>query len=138
MGYKLINICVIVLQIVCVSSYNILGIFPLTGKSHFLVYEPILKGLSEKGHNVTVLGYFPLNEGIKNYRDIVVGDMDIYYDNLDKSNLQNLSKVDTSRRQIYSTFLILSFLGRESCKLLFESEKVQNFLKEDNKFNIVL
>lgn len=129
---------VFLLNIICVSSYNILGIFPLTGKSHFLSFDPIMMGLALKGHNVTVLGHFPLKESIVNYKDIVIGDSDIFYNDIEKSNLPILSKIDTSRRQMYQTFLVLAFLGQRACEIMFESKNVQDFLKQQNQFDVVI
>ncbi|KAJ8679930.1 hypothetical protein QAD02_015717 [Eretmocerus hayati] len=44
------------------SAYRILAIFPVTGRSHFNVLEPIVKGLVEKGHKVDVISKFPLEK----------------------------------------------------------------------------
>lgn len=131
-------IIVLFLNIICVSTYNILGVFPLTGKSHFLSFEPILKGLAVKGHNVTVLNHFPLKVSLKNYKDVVIGDSDFFYNDIENSNLPILSKIDTSRKQMYQTFLVLAFLGQRACEIMFESKNVQDFLKQNNGFDIVI
>lgn len=54
------------------ASYNILALFHHPGQSHFAFFEPLLRGLAEKGHNVTVLGYFPLKDAPHNYHDVVM------------------------------------------------------------------
>lgn len=41
------------------SSYRILGLFAHPGLSHFKVFQPIMRGLAEVGHHVTVVSYFP-------------------------------------------------------------------------------
>lgn len=83
---------VFVLYIINVSGYNILGIFPLSGGSHVRSYEPVLKELSKKGHNVTVLGYHPPNEILENYTELILGDKDYFKETLEKTNLPNLIK----------------------------------------------
>nr|XP_034827023.1 UDP-glucuronosyltransferase 2B2-like isoform X1 [Maniola hyperantus] len=60
--------------ILALSSYvhgaRILGLFPHTGKSHQMVFEPLLKKLAERGHHVTVASFFPLKNPPANYTDI--------------------------------------------------------------------
>lgn len=63
-----ILLCLSLLHSVC--SLRILGLFPHLGKSHFDVFEPLLKELAIKGHNVTVVSHFPLKTPLKNYEDI--------------------------------------------------------------------
>lgn len=66
---------IIVANILCAQasgSYNILALFHHPGQSHFAFFEPLLRGLAEKGHNVTVLGYFPIKNPPDNYHDVVM------------------------------------------------------------------
>ena len=51
------------------ESLRILGIFPLNGKSHFVMNERLMRGLAERGHQVDVYGHFPLNKPPPNYTD---------------------------------------------------------------------
>ncbi|CAH0714625.1 unnamed protein product, partial [Brenthis ino] len=53
-----------------VNSARILGLFPHTGKSHQMVFEPLLLKLAEKGHHVTVASFFPQKNPPPNYTDI--------------------------------------------------------------------
>lgn len=139
MPRQVIVLLLFILNIVSNSSYNILGIFPMTGKSHILFFQPILKGLAEKGHNVTVLSHFPLKENLETYKDIVIGDSKFFHDQVSKSPLYNLHEVDkTSRKTMYTTFLFLASIGEGSCEILFESESVKNFIKADNQFDVVI
>lgn len=32
---------------------NILGLFPTTSRSHFIIEDALMRGLAEKGHNVS-------------------------------------------------------------------------------------
>ncbi|CAG9785772.1 unnamed protein product [Diatraea saccharalis] len=52
------------------SSARILGLFPHTGKSHQMVFEPLLRRLAERGHHVTVVSFFPLKNRPENYTDV--------------------------------------------------------------------
>lgn len=53
-----------------VESARILGLFPHVGKSHFMVYHPLLKRLAERGHQVTVVSFFPTQNPPDNYNDV--------------------------------------------------------------------
>lgn len=53
-----------------VQSARILGLFPHTGKSHQMVFDPLLLKLAEKGHHVTVASFFPQKHPPANYTDI--------------------------------------------------------------------
>lgn len=53
-----------------VQAANILAILPHVGKSHFLVFEPLMKELATRGHQVTVASFFPQVEPLRNYTDI--------------------------------------------------------------------
>lgn len=52
------------------SSYRILGIFPLNGRSHMMMFERLMKGLAARGHQVDVASRFPLRQPYVNYTDI--------------------------------------------------------------------
>lgn len=51
------------------ESYRILGLFPHPGASHFHFFQPVMKALADKGHEVTVVSHFPNKIPIPNYKD---------------------------------------------------------------------
>ena len=53
-----------------VACYNILGLFPLPSKSHYIIFDSLMVALAERGHNVTVYNNFPKERSIPNYRDV--------------------------------------------------------------------
>lgn len=67
---KLFGVLVLLAIVSYVSAYKILGIFPTWARSHFFVGSALMKGLAEKGHQVTVISPFPEKKPIKNWRDI--------------------------------------------------------------------
>ncbi|VVC99840.1 unnamed protein product [Leptidea sinapis] len=70
---KMRNILIIIAIMSLIKYINcakILGLFPHTGKSHQMVFEPLLKKLSERGHHVTVASFFPLKNPPQNYSDV--------------------------------------------------------------------
>lgn len=54
------------------AALKILGLFPHPAISHFRFFEPVLRGLAEAGHDVTVVGLFPLKDAPENYHDIII------------------------------------------------------------------
>ncbi|XP_068632421.1 UDP-glycosyltransferase UGT5-like isoform X2 [Battus philenor] len=53
-----------------VNSARILGLFPHPGKSHQMVFEPLLRELAKRGHHITTVSFFPLKNPPENYTDV--------------------------------------------------------------------
>lgn len=51
---------------------RILGIFPLNGRSHMMMFEALMKGLAKRGHQVDVVNTFPQKTKFPNYTDIII------------------------------------------------------------------
>lgn len=51
---------------------RILGVFPFPVFSHYQIGDALLKGLAEKGHNVTVVSPFFDRSAAKNVRQVVL------------------------------------------------------------------
>lgn len=49
---------------------RILGLFPHIGKSHYMVFQPLLRALADRGHDVTTVSFFPLENPPPNYKDV--------------------------------------------------------------------
>ncbi|XP_076634843.1 UDP-glucosyltransferase 2 isoform X1 [Colletes latitarsis] len=64
-------VCLWVLLSMC-GGYRILGVFPFNGKSHFVMFEQMMKSLAKKGHQVDVISTFPLKKPFPNYTDFIV------------------------------------------------------------------
>lgn len=68
-----ITFCIIyfcLLGCLTTEAYKILGLFIHPGRSHYAVFSPLMKGLALKGHNVTVVSYFPERTNLPNYTDL--------------------------------------------------------------------
>lgn len=113
-----------------VFSLNILGVFPYEGKSHFFVFETYLKELARRGHNVTVISYFPQKEPIKNYHDIsLAGKSKI---------LEGAFPIESSYWVVIQISLFLVKYGTENCRTLLEDERIQNLWKSKAEFDVVV
>lgn len=54
------------------DCHRILGLFPHPAISHFRAFQPLLKELAVKGHEVVVVSHFPEKNPPENYRDLVL------------------------------------------------------------------
>lgn len=54
------------------EGYNILLLIPFPGPSHFLMFKIFIRELVSRGHEVTAITAFPLNEKLTNYTEILV------------------------------------------------------------------
>ncbi|CAH1160293.1 unnamed protein product [Phaedon cochleariae] len=111
---------------------NILVILPHVGKSHQLVFEPLLKQLALRGHNLTVITRFPQKKTTANWRDINIGDNEVTTEILEMGVITG-----TRLGQISGRFL-LAELAEQSCTSGLTNERFRNFLKEDNQFDLIL
>lgn len=106
---------VLVLSSYTTSSYKILGLFPMQGKSHYVIVEPLLRALAERNHTVDVYSHFPLKKPIPNYNDISLqGSLPPVVNKLHSDNITWINS--PSPRQV------VSMLGNEVCELLDHPE----------------
>ncbi|XP_043467690.1 UDP-glucosyltransferase 2-like isoform X1 [Leptopilina heterotoma] len=104
------------------NGYKILGIFPFPGKSHFVMFEQIMRELARKGHKVDVISHFPLEIPQENYRDFSIkGTAPETQNNVTFQMIENISQF----------FWIRDFLQEEMnalCDILGHSV-LQDFIK---------
>lgn len=112
-------------------SARILAIFPHTGKSHFDVFEPLVLALAKRGHDVSVLSFFPQKHKVDNLTDYsLVGSIPIFV------NAMSLDMVDSNYR--FQDFLLISKLGLDSCEPVLSSNSVTNLLNSDKEFDLLI
>lgn len=49
------------------NAFRILGIFPITAKSHYSCNHAIMKSLHAAGHHITMISPFPSEKNIENF-----------------------------------------------------------------------
>ncbi|XP_011707628.1 PREDICTED: UDP-glucuronosyltransferase 1-9-like [Wasmannia auropunctata] len=115
------------------NGYRILGVFPLHGKSHWIVHEALMKELARRGHQVDVITHFPLEKPIPNYRDISLkGSMPQVHNNMSASDLQGLATP--------SIAMLVGMAGDSICNLL-NHPKMQELIKnppQDPPYDLVI
>jgi len=55
---------------------KVLGLFPHPGVSHFHFFHPIMRGLAEAGHDVSVVSHFPDKHPVVRYKDFPLTGLD--------------------------------------------------------------
>ncbi|XP_055597965.1 UDP-glucosyltransferase 2-like [Uranotaenia lowii] len=110
------------------SGSRILGLFPHPGLSHFKVFQPIMRGLAEAGHEVTVISYFPNAQKsvppLPNYRDYAFEGPDVLTD--------SFSIEEQNTRDFVSNFIEfyeLADWGFSSCEAALGSPALDEVLK---------
>lgn len=115
------------------SSYNILGLFPHPGISHFHFFHPIMRGLAEAGHNVTVISHFPDKNPIANYTDLLLPPVDLFV------NIVDLKAIE--KRRFYTpvhTFFSLHKWGEEACINTFQSDALEQVLSGSTRYDLIV
>lgn len=116
-----------------VAGYKILGILPHPGKSHFDVFEPLLKALAVKGHEVTVISHFPQQQSLKSYRDVSLKGT--------APPLVDAFNVDNYKGAWYEKYLgnfLLAYFGYKSCVTGLSSRQMQDFLRSNQTFDLII
>ena len=127
---EMFKILVMLVLVRVVHNYNILGIFPNSGKSHFLTYEPLLQELTRKGHNVTVLSEFPQKHPIPRYTDIV-------FKKNKQTEVFDFDQMPRPWIRRYLCSIALAYLASKNCEKLSEPF-LQELVHSKKKFDVVI
>lgn len=119
---------------------KILGVFAHLGKSHFDVFKPLLEELARRGHELTVISYFPRTEKAKaaeplpNYRDIslVKKELSILVNVVDLHNVTNPSY------RFIMDILGLNYMAQVTCNAGLNHPRVKEFVAAGEKFDLVI
>lgn len=115
------------------NGYRILGVFPLQGKSHWIMQEALMKDLARRGHQVDVVTHFPLEKPIPNYTDISIkGSLPQVVNNITAQEIKGFSSPNMK--------MLVEMAGTNVCKLL-EHPKLQQLIKnppQDPPYDLVV
>lgn len=128
------KLLVILAILILCDGYKILGLFPHPGKSHFDVFQPLLKELAVRGHEVTVISYFPLQKPIKNYTDISLkeGAEGVLVDVL------SVQQIPTGKLHTYYEPVAIHNIARHSCEYGLQNKKVQELIKNKKQYDLAI
>lgn len=117
-------------------SYNILGIFQFPYRSNFLTFEPLLRTLAERGHNVTVISHFKLIDPPKNYYEISVkGSVQI---GEDFAEVERLDDFESSKGHGLSTILRHYKESVQNCEGFLKWPSVKRLYHAKEEFDLIL
>lgn len=116
------------------QGYRILGVFPFSGKSHFMMFESLMKALAKKGHQVDVISTFPLKKPYPNYKDTIVLPVPRQFmNNLTFDNMNEMLSTSTSHA-------VATLAGNEVCMSLSDP-RIQELVKnppKDPPYDVIL
>lgn len=115
-----------------VITSNILVLFPFPYKSHFASFKPLFQGLAHKGHQVTVISYFPQNGQIENYIDIPLNTNSTQSIN----ELVDINILKDNKR--FFTERLGEKLSRIYCELVLSNKNLKKFLSSNPKYDVIL
>ncbi len=112
------------------NSAKILVIVHHTAASHYIPFARYLDKLLERGHNLTVLTHFPSGKRSDNYREV---------------SLRVEDEVDVNNKpiELWMSMPLWERLSRLHMKAKrqtssLDKEEVQEFLKTDEKFDLII
>ncbi|KAJ8932273.1 hypothetical protein NQ318_005625 [Aromia moschata] len=131
--YAQLLLWVFLLSVPSMRSYNILGVFPHPGKSHVDVFLPLMRGLANKGHNVTVISCFSLKDRPSNYKEVGLDQaLKIFL------NVIDMGELESNRLYKYTTLFKLSYFAQYACESGLGSKVVKDFMKTDQHFELLI
>jgi len=117
-------------------GFNVLAIFPFSGKSHFHMFRAVSDALVARGHDITVVSHFPKSERPTNhqagtYTDYsLVGTVPMY---------ENFTTEQVMGNGYLDEFLAILQDGVENCEGIMASGRINNLIQSHNaQFDLVL
>ncbi|XP_046745935.1 UDP-glucosyltransferase 2-like [Diprion similis] len=127
-----LRIVLAILVFNCVTEgAKILAIFPYQGKSHYIMFEPLVIGLARAGHSVDVVSHFPPKEPIRGLNHISLkGSLHTYVNNMTTTSIKSL--IGTKA---------IDFISYEApndlCNLM-RLRQLQEIINTDKKYDLML
>ncbi|XP_047118228.1 UDP-glycosyltransferase UGT5-like [Schistocerca piceifrons] len=111
---------------------NILAPIWFQARSHFAVYEPLLRALAARGHNVTVLSHYPQRAPLANYHDIsLAGSAPLFTNNVPVELVLALSSPAALSAWMWRN-------GTQLCRDLYALPQVQQLLRSADHYDLVI
>nr|AVT42215.1 UDP-glucuronosyltransferase 40AC1 [Lissorhoptrus oryzophilus] len=130
--------CLLIVSFLCVvQGAKILGLFPVPGKSHYILESTLMKALADVGHDVTLVSPFP-KENYQpvngTYREIVLtGFLEAHAERRKAVNLFETPSINP-----LSAIYIMNKIGLKLTENTFKHKNVQNLIHSNKTFDIVI
>ncbi|XP_046482544.1 UDP-glucosyltransferase 2-like isoform X2 [Neodiprion pinetum] len=114
------------------NGARIIGVFPYQGRSHNIMFEPLMIGLARAGHTIDMISHFPPAEPVPGYNHInLKGSLPTYVNNVTASHARKVTTVG------YGIGRLCGLISKQLCSL-FETPQVQNILNTDVKYDLMV
>ncbi|KNC24650.1 hypothetical protein FF38_13551, partial [Lucilia cuprina] len=104
----------------------------LGGKKKSKKSSALLKGLAERGHEITSISTFPQKTPIKNFRDIAVMENAKLFE-----SVMSTAVVDKKEKTFFEELFEFSEFGYQMVKNVMENSQVKDILKNE-KFDLII
>ncbi|KOB69869.1 UDP-glycosyltransferase UGT46B1, partial [Operophtera brumata] len=131
--------CLFILSVIITTCecYRIFCLLPYPGKSHHMVFEPLLDELARRGHNVTTVSFFPAPNPHPNRREVsLVGLADLSIEVIDLSTIDNPFFGETLSH--LSTATELAKLNLVLCEKLLYSDVLKEFIEVKEDYDVII
>lgn len=113
------------------SGARILMVTPHQAKSHYIVYEALLKRLAERGHQVVSFNHFPQKTVLPNFTDVDIS-----------SSMPCVVGTRSIELALWQTVLqklkTISFISSGTCQSVLEHPELKKLLHSKEKFDIYI
>lgn len=114
------------------NGARILAIHPFQAKSHYAPFEPLLKRLAERGHEVTVISHYAPKVEIPNYRHIDIStNLPSMVGNIPIGIVENFTTLVNAR-------YLWSNAGPPICGPVLDHPGVKKLRESDEKFDLII
>uniref|UniRef100_A0A1I8PE68 UDP-glucuronosyltransferase n=1 Tax=Stomoxys calcitrans TaxID=35570 RepID=A0A1I8PE68_STOCA len=108
------------------NAGHILAIFAFEGPIQYAFVEPLLKRLVQRGHHVTSITNFPIEDTAENFRNIVIAENEILYNELLRTLTEPINK---DRFDMKGSLFSIGF---KMCENILGHELVQDIMQNDS------
>jgi glucuronosyltransferase len=127
---------VLLLALALTDAARILGVFPHSGKTHYIVFEALLRELAARGHELVVMSHFPQRRPPPNWKDINLEGTQV--------NLAGLIKLEEGQGSNRFTtsffdFWFITQFGNASCEDILGHPDVRDLVEKDTRgFDLII
>lgn len=115
------------------EAANVLAIFPLPARSHWFSLKPLVDGLSQKGHNITLL-ICEIEKDVPENWDVIR--VPVIFPDFAKTDNTMKMQSSSGGMKLYD---VLVEAGTEFCRKLFQQEAIQKLINtKEKKFDLLL
>ncbi|KAG6455502.1 UDP-glucosyltransferase 2 [Manduca sexta] len=133
------HVLLFILFVVPSDCYKILALLPYPGKSHYMVFEPILEELTKRGHHLTVVSFFPSDKPEPNRRDVSLAHLASL--NVEVIDLKDLDRSYFGLERYFEHIPLVTALAKSCLKLcekIINSEVFEEFVRGEGDYDVIL